>query len=121
MCKFNEPLLLDTFLIYFYLRSFKSPLRPNYIDYKLFCKTIEEAFYQPCLERSPLVVPLQHLPSSDGPTNFLNFEERTSVSKALEVLAKHYLKSNLKSLFEVTAFLINFNSNKTIFWCMFFL
>lgn len=79
--------------------SFKSQLRPGYVDYKRFCHVIEEAFHQPCLERAPLVVPLQHFPSDSGPLNFLNFEERTIATQALQTLSRHSDQtSNLREL-----------------------
>lgn len=81
---------------------FKSPLREGYIDYKRFCQIIEESFHQPCLERAPLIVPLQHFPSDDTPENFLNFNERNILGKALDKL-KNYPDqvSNLSSIFQV--------------------
>lgn len=79
---------------------FKSPLRPGRIDYKRFCQVIEETFYQPCLERAPLLVPLQHIAHADNSRNFLNFDERTVVTKALETLSRYPDQiSNLYSLF----------------------
>lgn len=79
--------------------SFKSPLRPDYVEYKRFCSVIEEAFHQPCLERAPLIVPLQHFPSDSGAQNFLNFEERTIVTQTLQTLSKHSDQtSNLREL-----------------------
>lgn len=81
--------------------SFKSPLRAGAVDYKRFCQIIEEAFYQPCLERAPLIVPLQHFASESTPKNFLNFDERTAVTKALETLNKYNDQiSNLRELFQ---------------------
>lgn len=85
---------------YKFYYSFKSPIREENIDYKRFCKIIEETFYQPCLERGPLIVPLQHYPSEDSPFNFLNFDERTVVSKALQKLAYYPDQvTNIKSIF----------------------
>lgn len=79
---------------------FKSPLRKCYIDYKRFCEQVDQAFYQTCLERAPLIVPLQHYPHEDNECNFLNFEERTSVSLALQRLAKYPDRiSNLHEIF----------------------
>lgn len=84
---------------------FKSPLRENWIDYKRFCQIIEESFYQPCLERAPLVVPLQHFPSRDGRLNFLNFKDRNILSNAMQTLTRYAdLISNLSSLFSVKCF-----------------
>lgn len=59
-------------------------------------------FCQSNLERAPLIVPLQHIPSDDDKNNFLNFDERQSVSGALNKLAKYPDQvANLSSLFEV--------------------
>lgn len=81
---------------------FRSPLRKNYVDYKRFCDTVEEVFYQANLEKAPLIVPLQHIPSNDDQNNFLNFDERQLVSVALDKLAKYPDQvANLSSLFEV--------------------
>lgn len=64
---------------------------------------MEEAFTQTCLERAPLLVPLQHIPTKDCERNFLNFEERQVVSAALEKLAKKPdIQMNLMSLFLVS-------------------
>lgn len=44
---------------------------------------------------------MQHFTSECGPWNFLNFDERTSVSKALETLNKYHDDvSNLRELFQ---------------------
>lgn len=72
------------------------------MDYKRFCDTVEEVFSQPNLERAPLIVPLQHIPSDDGQHNFLNFDERQLVSGALNKLAKYPDQvANISSLFQV--------------------
>ncbi|CAD7090435.1 unnamed protein product [Hermetia illucens] len=82
-------------------KVFKAPLRGCCVNYKRFCSTIEEVFMQPCLERAPRVVPVQHIPSQDCAMNFLNFEERTIVSKALQKLSKHADHvSNLSCIFD---------------------
>lgn len=66
---------------------------------------IDEVDYQIGMERAPLIVPLQHITSSDGPKNFLNFEERALASLALETLAKYPDQvSNLRSLFQVQTY-----------------
>lgn len=76
---------------------FKTPLQ-NTVDYKKFCDTIAEIDYQYNLEKAPLLVPLQHFPSEDGPHNHLNFEERTIVSQTLQKLARSAdVVSNLSS------------------------
>ncbi|XP_050068923.1 uncharacterized protein LOC126557258 [Anopheles maculipalpis] len=69
------------------------------VDYKRFCDTIAEVDYQPYLERAPLLVPCSHFPADEQPVNFLNFHERTIVSKVLQKLARHAdIVSNLGSL-----------------------
>lgn len=79
---------------------FKTPLLDT-IDYKRFCDTIAEVDYQCNLEKAPLLVPLQHFPSEDGPHNHLNFEERTIASRTLQKLARHAdVVSNLSSLLQ---------------------
>ncbi|KAL3279478.1 hypothetical protein HHI36_016988 [Cryptolaemus montrouzieri] len=70
------------------IEIFASPLRRECIDYRRFSDVIEESFTQSCLERAPLIVPLQHIPTKDCERNFLNFEERRAVAIALEKLAK---------------------------------
>nr|CAD7447990.1 unnamed protein product [Timema bartmani] len=65
---------------------FASPMRRDYVDYRRFCETVEEAVTQACLERAPLIVPLQHIPTRDTDRNFLNFEERQLVSVGLQKL-----------------------------------
>lgn len=69
------------------------------VEYRRFCDTIEEAFSQRQLEKAPLLTPLQHIPSCDDEHNFLNFEERTIVSHALQKLARQ-VHPNLLELFE---------------------
>uniref|UniRef100_A0A182N4N9 MICOS complex subunit MIC60 n=1 Tax=Anopheles dirus TaxID=7168 RepID=A0A182N4N9_9DIPT len=69
------------------------------VDYKRFCDTIAEVDYQPNLEKAPLLVPCSHFPADEQPANFLNFNERTIVSKALQKLARHAdIVSNIGSL-----------------------
>uniref|UniRef100_A0A182JYI6 EF-hand domain-containing protein n=1 Tax=Anopheles christyi TaxID=43041 RepID=A0A182JYI6_9DIPT len=69
------------------------------VDYKRFCDTIAEVDYQPYLEKAPLLVPCSHFPSDEQPVNFLNFNERTILSKVLQKLARHVdIVSNLGSL-----------------------
>lgn len=79
---------------------FASPMRRHCVDYKRFSDVVEEAFTQPCLDRAPLVVPLQHVPSRDCERNFLNFDERNIVSIALQKLSKKPdLQMNILSVF----------------------
>ncbi|CAG9864019.1 unnamed protein product [Phyllotreta striolata] len=80
---------------------FGSPLRPHCVDYKRFCDAVEESFTQLCLERAPLVVPIQHIPTKDCEKNFLNFDERIRLSVAMQKLAtKPDLQMNLMSLLQ---------------------
>ncbi|XP_058055720.1 uncharacterized protein LOC131207128 [Anopheles bellator] len=69
-------------------------------DYKRFCDTIAEVDYQPFLEKAPLLVPCRHFPADEtSPKNFLNFDDRTIVSKAMQKLARHAdIISNLSPL-----------------------
>lgn len=61
-----------------------------------------EALTQGGLERAPLLEPIPHIPSYDTPLNFLNFEERHTVSMALAKLAKFPDQlSNIMEVFQV--------------------
>ncbi|CAH0558987.1 unnamed protein product [Brassicogethes aeneus] len=51
-------------------------------------RAVEEAFTQSCLERSPLTIPLQHIPTKDCEKNFLNFDERKILGIAMQKLSK---------------------------------
>ncbi|KAJ8916967.1 hypothetical protein NQ315_008367 [Exocentrus adspersus] len=80
---------------------FASPMRRECIDYKRFANAVEEAFTQNCLERAPLIVPIQHVPTRDCEKNFLNFDERRILSVALQKLAKKPdLQMNLASVLQ---------------------
>lgn len=80
---------------------FGSPKRRECVDYKRFSNVVEESFTQQCLERAPLLVPLQHVPGRDCERNFLNFEERRSMAVAMEKLSnKPDLQTNIMSIFE---------------------
>lgn len=81
---------------------FSSPLRPECVDYRRFSDVVEEAFTQPCLERAPLIVPIQHVPTKDCEKNFLNFDERLIVGVAMQKLSKKPdLQMNLSSVLRV--------------------
>lgn len=67
--------------------------------YQKFCHLIDEAFSQKQLEKAPLLVPILHVPTEEGDYCFLNFEERTIVSQALQKLARQ-VQPNLLELFE---------------------
>ncbi|GLV45240.1 chaoptin [Carabus blaptoides fortunei] len=70
------------------MKVFAAPLRKDFVEYKRFSDTVEEAFTQKSLERAPLLVPLQHVPTKDCDRNFLNFEERHAASMAIQKLSK---------------------------------
>ncbi|KAK9739812.1 hypothetical protein QE152_g8706, partial [Popillia japonica] len=83
------------------MEVFASPMRRDCVDYKRFSEVVEESFTQSCLERAPLVVPLQHIPTKDCERNFLNFDERLTLSVAMQKLSKKPdLQMNLMSLFQ---------------------
>ncbi|KAB0801730.1 hypothetical protein PPYR_03916 [Photinus pyralis] len=67
---------------------FGSIKRCDCVDYKRFENVVEEAFTQSCLDRAPLIMPIQHVPTNDCERNFLNFEERKTMCIALQKLAK---------------------------------
>ncbi|XP_078046729.1 uncharacterized protein LOC144475059 [Augochlora pura] len=77
---------------------FKSPLRPNYVDYVKFGDAVEEAVAMGSLERAPLLVPVQHIPSEASRKTFLNFEERHMVTTAVNKLSM-MKEPNLEELF----------------------
>lgn len=73
---------------------------PGFVDYKEFCEIINQAFVQTKLEKRPCTVPVQFIPTSDDSLNFLNYEERCTVSRALQKLSRHHDDvSNMKSPF----------------------
>ncbi|KAJ2947275.1 hypothetical protein O0L34_g16988 [Tuta absoluta] len=88
------PLEMDTLM-----EVFCAPGRRRYIEYERFCNTVGEALTQGGLERAPLIEPIPHIPTIDSPLNFLNFEERSIVSAALQKLAK--FPDNLSNIREV--------------------
>lgn len=77
-------------------------MRRECVDYRRFSDVVEEAFTQQSLERAPLIVPLQHIPTRDCDKNFLNFDERIVVSNAMAKLSKKpESELNLLSVFQV--------------------
>ncbi|KAG6799425.1 hypothetical protein HZU73_05159 [Apis mellifera caucasica] len=78
---------------------FQSPLRPDYVDYVKFGETVEEAVTTGSLERAPLLVPVQHVPSEASPKTFLNFEERHMATVAIDKLSRLH-EPNLEELFK---------------------
>lgn len=80
-------------------------MRRHCIDYKRFSDVVEESFTQTCLERAPLIIPVQHVPTRDCEKNFLNFEERRVLSIAMQKLSKKPdLQVNVMSIFQVYIF-----------------
>lgn len=63
-------------------------MRRECVDYRRFSEAVEEAFTQSDLERAPLIVPVQHIPSKDCEKNFLNFDERNTLGIAMQKLSK---------------------------------
>ncbi|XP_049870499.1 uncharacterized protein LOC126369940 [Pectinophora gossypiella] len=88
------PLEMDTLM-----EVFCAPGRRRFIEYHRFCLTVGEALTQGSLERAPLLQPVPHVPTVDSPLNFLNFEERSIVSGALQKLAK--FPDQLSNILEV--------------------
>ncbi|KAH1021753.1 uncharacterized protein LOC109541236 isoform X1 [Dendroctonus ponderosae] len=81
------------------MEVFASPMRQECVDYRRFAEVVEEAFTQSCLERAPLIVPIQHVPTKDCEKNFLNFDERLVLGVAMQKLSKKPdLKMNLSSV-----------------------
>ncbi|KAJ8950486.1 hypothetical protein NQ314_007873 [Rhamnusium bicolor] len=77
-------------------------MRGHCVDYKRFSDVVEEAFTQQCLERAPMIVPVQHVPTRDCEKYFLNFDERLILSVAMQKLAKKPdLQMNLSSVLQV--------------------
>lgn len=67
---------------------FSAPLRRAYVDYRRFSNAVEEVFTQINLERAPLLIPIQYVPTKDCERNFLNFDQRHILSDALKKLCK---------------------------------
>ncbi|XP_017773462.1 PREDICTED: uncharacterized protein LOC108560438 [Nicrophorus vespilloides] len=83
------------------MNVFSSPMRPGCVDYKRFSEVVEEAFTQACMERAPLLMPKQHVPTKDCARNFLNFDERRTFSIGIQKLSKKPdLQMNLMSIFK---------------------
>ncbi|XP_046608856.1 uncharacterized protein LOC124299634 [Neodiprion virginianus] len=77
---------------------FKAPLRPQFIEYARFAEAVEEALATGSLERAPLLVPVQHLPSTACTRTFLNFEERRVLAQAMDKLCTQK-NMNMEELF----------------------
>lgn len=73
---------------------------PKFTNYKLFCDIINEAFVHTNMEMSPLCVPIKYLPTCDM-DNFLNYDERVTLSRVLQKLSSFPDQvSNMKLFFE---------------------
>lgn len=62
---------------------------------------MEEAVVTGGLEKVPLLVPFQYIPSEASDKTFLNFDERQAVAIAMDKLCK-VSSPNLDELFEVS-------------------
>ncbi|XP_043281125.1 uncharacterized protein [Venturia canescens] len=80
------------------MEVFKAPMRPNFVEYVRFATAVEEALATSGLERAPLLVPLQHVPSEACERTFLNYDERQIVAKAMDKLVR-VQQPNLEELF----------------------
>lgn len=69
--------------------SCRMPTKPDCVNVKDFCELINQVFYHTKLEKQPCKSTIQHLPTHDGALNFLNFEERFVVSRALQKLSRY--------------------------------
>lgn len=73
------------------------------MDYVKFGDVVEEAVATGSLERAPLLVPVQHVPSEASPKTFLNFDERHAATTAMDKLSR-VQEPNLKELFKVSRY-----------------
>ncbi|XP_018359818.1 PREDICTED: uncharacterized protein LOC108759052 isoform X1 [Trachymyrmex cornetzi] len=80
-------------------KLFQAPLKPYFIEYTKFAAIVEEAVATRCLEKVPLVVPLQHVPSEADSRTFLNFDERQKVAIAMDKLCQ-VRSPNLEEIFK---------------------
>nr|XP_003701096.1 PREDICTED: uncharacterized protein LOC100876752 [Megachile rotundata]XP_012135529.1 PREDICTED: uncharacterized protein LOC100876752 [Megachile rotundata]XP_012135530.1 PREDICTED: uncharacterized protein LOC100876752 [Megachile rotundata] len=81
------------------MKVFQSPMRSDCVDYVKFGETIEEAVSFGSLERAPLLVPMQHVPSEASPKTFLTFDERHMATTAMDKLSR-VKQPNLSELFK---------------------
>ncbi|XP_050463997.1 uncharacterized protein LOC126858035 [Cataglyphis hispanica] len=80
-------------------KAFQSSAKPLVIEYVKFAKIVEEAVATGGLEKVPLLVPLQHVPSEASDKTFLNFDERQTVAIAIDKLCK-VPSPNLEEIFK---------------------
>lgn len=88
-------------LIFGLFSSFQAPTHACHISYQHFCKSVDETFIQDEYpSKSALHSNIIHLPNLDCINCFLNFDERTVVSKALQKFTKYSDQiSNLREIF----------------------
>ncbi|XP_024882174.1 uncharacterized protein LOC112461240, partial [Temnothorax curvispinosus] len=80
-------------------RVFQALLKPGFVEYTKFAAVVEEAVTTGGLEKVPLVVPLQHVPSEASGRTFLNFDERQMVAIAMDKLCQ-MRNPNLEEIFK---------------------
>ncbi|XP_036148032.1 uncharacterized protein LOC105829378 isoform X2 [Monomorium pharaonis] len=80
-------------------KVFQASLKPDFIEYTKFAAVVEEAVATAGLEKFPLVVPLQHVPSEASDRTFLNFDERQKVGIAMDKLCQ-VRSPNLEEIFK---------------------
>lgn len=78
-----------------------------------FAEIVEEAVTTGGLEKAPLVVPVQHVPSEASGRTFLNFDERQIVAVAVDKLCQ-VQKPNLEEVFKVSTTAIEYNAIYTV-------
>lgn len=84
--------------------------RPDFVEYVRFAEYIEEAVTTGKLERLPRFTPLQHIPSESSKKTFLNFDERLSMSQAMDKLSA-VREPNLEDIFKVSCIADNVNDH----------
>ncbi|RLU20681.1 hypothetical protein DMN91_007294 [Ooceraea biroi] len=77
------------------VKIFQAALRPDFVEYVRFATTVEEAVATGGLERAPLFLPVQHVPSEASSRTFLDFDERKTVEIAMDKLCENYDKENI--------------------------
>ncbi|KAI4498944.1 hypothetical protein M0802_006119 [Mischocyttarus mexicanus] len=80
------------------IKIFQSPMKPGFVDYARFAECVEESVAMGSLERAPLIVPIQHVPSEATSRTFLNFDERYILSQSMDKLCT-IKQPNLEEIF----------------------
>nr|XP_012223237.1 PREDICTED: uncharacterized protein LOC105672711 isoform X1 [Linepithema humile] len=75
----------------------KDPVGPDFVEYVKFVTAVEGL--ERDLEKAPLLIPMQHIPSEANEKTFLNFDERQTVAVAMDKLCK-VRSPNLEELFK---------------------